>query len=67
MQDDTDPIEPEPVTQYERLHVRLRRLILMRETGPKRFAWHRARTNLIWRTHREMEAAKEQEDKAPEA
>jgi hypothetical protein len=66
MQDDKDPIEPAPKTPYDHLHVRLRKLILMRETGPKSFAWHRARTNLIWRTHREMDEAKSAEDQPPE-
>lgn len=46
--------EKEP-TRYERLRSRLRQLILMRETGPKSVAWHRARTNMIWRLHREMD------------
>jgi len=30
-------------------------LILMRETGPKRAAWHAARTRLIWRLHAEIQ------------
>jgi hypothetical protein len=33
----------------------VRKLILMRETGPKSQAWHRARVQLIWRLHAEME------------
>jgi hypothetical protein len=37
--------------QREQLRARLRQLILMRETGPKRAAWHAARARLIWRLH----------------
>lgn len=33
----------------------MRRLILMRETGPKSQAWHAARKQMIWRLHRELE------------
>jgi len=47
--------EPTPLSRYQRLRARLRQLILMRETGPKSAAWHRARTNMIWRLHREMD------------
>ena len=32
----------------------VRQLILMRETGPKRSAWHAARARLIWRLHDEL-------------
>jgi hypothetical protein len=42
---------------YEQLRARLRQLILMRETGPKRAAWHAARTRLIWRLHDELRQA----------
>jgi len=38
----------------EQLRTRLRQLILLRETGPKRAAWHTARANLIWRLHDEL-------------
>lgn len=30
----------------------LRQVILLRETGPKSAAWHRARLQTIWRLHR---------------
>ena len=33
------------------LRQRLRQLILMRETGPKRPAWHLQRARLIWGLH----------------
>ena len=49
--------------RQEELRARLRQLILMRETGPKRAAWHAARARLIWRLHDELrEASQEQED-----
>jgi hypothetical protein len=32
----------------------------MRETGPKRAAWHEARARLIWRLHDELRQAEEQ-------
>jgi hypothetical protein len=42
-------------SKREQLRARLRQLILMRETGPKRAAWHMARARLIWRLHAELE------------
>jgi hypothetical protein len=42
-------------SNQERLRARLRQLILMRETGPKRAAWHEARARLIWRLHAEIQ------------
>lgn len=33
----------------------VRRLVLMKETGPKSAAWHRARVRTIWRLQRELE------------
>jgi hypothetical protein len=48
-------IEEEPISNQERLRARLRQLILMRETGPKRAAWHAARARLIWRLHEEIQ------------
>ena len=47
----------EPSSNQERLRARLRQLILMRETGPKRAAWHAARARLIWRLHAEIQQA----------
>jgi hypothetical protein len=41
--------------RQEQLRSRLRQLILMRETGPKRAAWHAARARLIWRLHAELQ------------
>jgi hypothetical protein len=40
-----------PPNRKERLRGRVRQLILMRETGPKRAGWHQARMRLIWRLH----------------
>jgi len=47
--------EEEPISHQKRLQARLRQLILMRETGPKRAAWHAARARLIWRLHAEIQ------------
>ena len=47
--------EEDPISNQERLRARLRQLILMRETGPKRAAWHAARARLIWRLHAEIQ------------
>jgi hypothetical protein len=41
----------ETPNRKERLRGRVRQLILMRETGPKRAGWHQARMRLIWRLH----------------
>lgn len=41
-------------TRLDQLQARLRQLILMRETGPKRPAWHAARARMIWRLHNEI-------------
>jgi hypothetical protein len=49
--------EEESISNQERLRTRLRQLILMRETGPKRAAWHAARARLIWRLHEEIRQA----------
>ncbi len=46
----------------EQLLLRLRQLILLRETGPKNPTWHTARMNLIWRTHDELLRASEEAD-----
>ena len=47
--------EEAPSSHQERLRARLRQLILMRETGPKRAAWQAARARLIWRLHAEIQ------------
>jgi uncharacterized coiled-coil DUF342 family protein len=38
-----------------RLQDTVRRLVLMKETGPKSAAWHRARVQTIWRLQRMLE------------
>lgn len=38
-----------------RLTQSLRRVVLLRETGPKSAAWHRARAQTIWRLHHMLE------------
>jgi hypothetical protein len=42
-------------TRAARLDSSLRRVVLLRETGPKSAAWHRARVRTIWRLHRLLE------------
>ena len=46
------------------LTTQLRQLILMRETGPKRSAWHQARARLIWRIHEQLAMEAEAEEGA---
>lgn len=41
----------QPVDRLTRLNAALRRVVLLRETGPKSAAWHRARVQTIWRLH----------------
>jgi uncharacterized coiled-coil DUF342 family protein len=45
------------VSDIERLRSQIRQLVLMKETGPKSAAWHRARVQTIWRLHRQLAAA----------
>jgi hypothetical protein len=42
-------------SRHGRLTQSLRRVVLLRETGPKSAAWHRARAQTIWRLHRMLE------------
>ncbi|HMQ34272.1 MAG TPA: hypothetical protein PKD53_26290 [Chloroflexaceae bacterium] len=44
--------QSQPETSGARLRGALRRVVLLRETGPKSAAWHRARAATIWRLHR---------------
>ena len=44
-----------PDAEAKRLQDTVRRLVLMKETGPKSAAWHRARVQTIWRLHRRLE------------
>ena len=59
--------EEAPSARQEQLRSRLRQLILMRETGPKRAAWHAARARLIWRLHAELQQEDEARDQARNA
>lgn len=55
-------------TRSSQLTDALRCVVLMRETGPKRAAWHRARVQTIWRLHRllaEAQASSEPPEPAP--
>jgi hypothetical protein len=47
--------QDETETRDARLGGSLRRVVLLRETGPKSAAWHRARVRTIWRLHRLLE------------
>jgi hypothetical protein len=47
--------QDEQETRGARLGGSLRRVVLLRETGPKSAAWHRARVRTIWRLHRLLE------------
>jgi uncharacterized coiled-coil DUF342 family protein len=54
--------EREPV---RRLNAALRRVVLLRETGPKSAAWHRARVQTIWRLHKQLERERSDEEPKP--
>jgi uncharacterized coiled-coil DUF342 family protein len=41
--------------ETKQLEGHVRQLVLMKETGPKSAAWHRARVQTIWRLHRKLE------------
>lgn len=55
-----------PITH--RLNAALRRVVLLRETGPKSAAWQRARVETIWRLHSLLDAEQEarQEHRNPQ-
>ncbi len=52
--DDKGAVEPQ---QY--IRDQIRKLVLMKETGPKSAAWHRARVGTIWRLHQQLAAAEQ--------
>jgi hypothetical protein len=52
-------LDDPPPSRAESLRLRVRQLILMRETGPKRPAWHRERMRLIWHLHDQIRAAEQ--------
>ena len=47
--EDRQPTSELPADHPEHLHAQVRKLVLMKETGPKSAAWHRARVRTIWR------------------
>jgi predicted cupin superfamily sugar epimerase len=49
-------------TQAARLRTALQKVVLLRETGPKSAAWHRARIQTIWHIHALMDKLKNQTD-----
>jgi hypothetical protein len=63
MPDTTD----QPNERRTRLHRSLQKVILLRETGPKRAAWHRARLSTIWRLHRLIETVESDTGEEPDA
>jgi hypothetical protein len=52
-------------TPRQRLTSALRRVVLLRETGPKSAAWHRARTQTIWRLHHALERLPDEKPDRP--
>lgn len=57
-------IEPEEPREA-RLTAALRRVVLLKETGPKSAAWHRARVRTIWRLHALLAEANAARPEAP--
>ena len=55
MSHDEDRDPPALDTEAKRLQDTVRQLVLMKETGPKSAAWHRARVQMIWRLHRQLD------------
>ena len=51
--------DEQPATRDERMRLALQRVVLLRETGPKSAAWHRARVATIWRLHRLLAAERD--------
>lgn len=49
-----DPAASRLDAEANRLEDTVRQLVLMKETGPKSAAWHRARVGLIWRLQRRL-------------
>jgi hypothetical protein len=44
--------------ETNQLEATVRQLVLMKETGPKNAAWHRARVGMIWRLQRRLAQAR---------
>ena len=45
---------PPNARDVQELRAQIRKLILMKETGPKSATWHRARVQTIWRLQRKL-------------
>ncbi len=58
--------QSQPETSRSRLRGLLRRVVLLRETGPKSAAWHRARAATIWRLHRMIDQADDDRPETPQ-
>jgi hypothetical protein len=54
-------MDEQPAGEHARLRHKIQQLILLRETGPKKAAWHVARTRLLWRLHQRLHATTQQE------
>ena len=52
---DDQPDSTADESTAERLRTALRRVVLLKETGPKSAAWHRARVRTIWHLHELLE------------
>lgn len=61
MSHDEDRAQPGLDAKTTRIEEAVRRLVLMKETGPKSAAWHRARVRTIWRLHRALEQRADRE------
>jgi hypothetical protein len=58
------------MTRIARLQAHAQALILMKETGPKSAAWHRARVRTLWRLQQqitELEKATAAQHRRPDA
>lgn len=53
--------QTKPQTRTERLNASLRRVVLLRETGPKSALWQRARVQTIWRLHTLLDSSRDDE------
>ena len=50
-----NPEQPEAEQAHiARLEAQIQALILMKETGPKSAAWHRARVRMLWRLQHQV-------------
>ncbi len=54
MADRTSRSSWSPAQRRAELRIALQRLALLRETGPKSAAWHRARMKTMWRLQQQL-------------